>query len=425
MIQSADLQSADQWKADRWTRLLGLIEEIAVHNGFQQMHWPKNKGGVEPKDFTQFQEECPFTTKDQLARDRAENPPYGTNLTYPIDQYTRYNQTSGTLGEPMAWLDTPGDWQWMLGNWNVVLKNAGVRKGAKCFFAFSFGPFLGFWTAYEAAMQNGCLCIPGGGQSSEQRLKIILEQGVEYLFCTPTYALHLLQVTKDLRIDLAHNQLRTIIVAGETGGSDKGIKDKISMQWNGVQVYDHYGMTEVGPVAYEIPDQSVGLRIIQESYFAEVIDPVSTQTVPNGELGELVLTTLGRTGCPVLRYRSGDLVKAVDGFDEKGIPTFDLIGGILGRIDDMIIVRGVNLYPSSVDAVIRKFDEVKEYRVYKEKAGPMLEITIEVESSLEVANLIEVALKEVFSLRISVKPVPNGTFPQFEMKAKRWEDKLL
>ncbi len=423
MIQSADLQSADQWKADRWSRLLGLIEEIAVHNGFQQKHWPKNKGGVELKDFTQFQEECPFTTKDQLARDRAENPPYGTNLTYPIDQYTRYNQTSGTLGEPMAWLDTPGDWQWMLENWNVVLKNAGVRKGAKCFFAFSFGPFLGFWTAYEAAMQRGCLCIPGGGQSSEQRLKIILEQEVEYLFCTPTYALHLLEVANEGGIDLSRNQLRSIIVAGETGGSENGIREKISKQWNGVQVYDHYGMTEVGPVAYEIPGQSGGLRIIQESYFAEVVDPQSEQSIPSGELGELVLTTLGRVGCPVLRYRTGDLVKVEEGVDEKGIPTFDLIGGILGRADDMVVVRGVNLYPASVDAVIRKFDEVQEYRVYKERVGSMLELTIEVEASLEVAILIEVALKESFSLRIPVESVDRGTFPRFEMKAKRWEDK--
>ena len=378
---------------------------------------------MELKDFTQFQEECPFTTKDQLARDRAENPPYGTNLTYPIDQYTRYNQTSGTLGEPMAWLDTPGDWQWMLGNWNVVLKNAGVRKGAKCFFAFSFGPFLGFWTAYEAAMQRGCLCIPGGGQSSEQRLKIILEQGVEYLFCTPTYALHLLEVANEGGIDLSRNQLRSIIVAGETGGSENGIREKISKQWNGVQVYDHYGMTEVGPVAYEIPGQSGGLRIIQESYFAEVVDPQSEQSIPNGELGELVITTLGRVGCPVLRYRSGDLVKVEEGVDEKGISTFDLIGGILGRADDMVVVRGVNLYPASVDAVIRKFDEVQEYRVYKERVGSMLELTIEVEASLEVAILIEVALKESFSLRIPVESVDRGTFPRFEMKAKRWEDK--
>jgi len=423
MIQSADLQSADQWKADRWTRLLGLIEEIAVHNGFQQMHWPKNKGGVEPKDFTQFQEECPFTTKDQLARDRAENPPYGTNLTYPLDQYTRYNQTSGTLGEPMAWLDTPSDWQWMLENWNVVLKNAGVQKGAKCLFAFSFGPFLGFWTAYEAAMQRGCLCIPGGGQSSEQRLKVILDHEIEYLFCTPTYALHLPEVAKEAGIDLSGNQLRFIIVAGETGGSEKAVREKISKQWNGVQVYDHYGMTEVGPVAYEIPGRPGGLRIIQESYFAEVINQESEQSTPNGKLGELVLTTLGRAGCPVLRYRTGDLVKVEEGVDEKGIPTFDLIGGILGRADDMVVVRGVNLYPSSVDAIIRKFDEVQEYRVYKETAGSMLELTIEVEASLDVANLIEVGLKEAFSLRIPVRSVDRGTFPRFEMKAKRWEEK--
>ena len=181
MEQSADLKSADQPDTIRWPKFQAMLSELVEKNSFQQSHWPQIKNVSQLDGFAQFQEQCPFTTKDMFAKDRIDNPPYGTNLTYPLNQYTRFHQTSGTLGVPMAWLDTPDDWQWMLGNWDLVLENADVQKGEKCFFAFSFGPFLGFWTAHDAATQRGCLCIPGGGQSSEQRLKTILEQKADHL----------------------------------------------------------------------------------------------------------------------------------------------------------------------------------------------------------------------------------------------------
>ena len=139
MEQSADLKSADQSELIRWPKFQAMLGELAEHNSFQQTHWPLIKKANEIDGFAQFQEQCPFTTKDMLAKDRINHPPYGTNLTHPLNHYTRFHQTSGTLGAPMAWLDTPDDWQWMLGNWNVVLENAGVNKGKRCFFAFSFG----------------------------------------------------------------------------------------------------------------------------------------------------------------------------------------------------------------------------------------------------------------------------------------------
>ena len=421
MEQSADLKSADQPDTIRWPKFQAMLSELVEKNSFQQSHWPQIKNVSQLNGFVQFQEHCPFTTKDMLAKDRIDNPPYGSNLTYPLNHYTRFHQTSGTLGVPMTWLDTPGDWQWMLRNWELVLENAGVQKGEKCFFAFSFGPFLGFWTAHDAATQRGCLCIPGGGQSSEQRLKTILEQKADHLFCTPTYALRLPEVAEEAGIDLSDNHLRSIIVAGETGGSQLSFREKIATQWHVVKVIDHYGMTEVGPVAYEIPGGQGGLRIIADSYFPEVIDSKSGLPVAEGALGELVLTTLGRTGCPVLRYRTGDLVRLETGMDQQGNPIFDLIGGILGRTDDMVVVRGVNLYPASVDAVIRRFNQVREYRVYKENTGSMVEIKIKIEAEPEIAKLVETELKDAFSLRIPVQSVEEGKLPRFEMKAKRWE----
>ena len=119
----------------------------------------------------------------------------------------------------MEWMDTAEDWQWMLENWKLIIKAAGLASGDRCFFAFSFGPFLGFWTAYEAAVQAGCVCIPGGGLSTEARIRSILENKVNYLFCTPTYARRMLETAREQQIDLQNHQLKKIIVAGECGGS--------------------------------------------------------------------------------------------------------------------------------------------------------------------------------------------------------------
>ena len=309
----------------------------------------------------------------------------------------------------------------MLGNWKNILRATGIQTGARCFFAFSFGPFLGFWTAYEAVVQMQCIAIPGGGQSTEARLQAILDNEVEYLFCTPTYAIRLIQAAEDLQLPLQNHQLKKIIVAGECGGSTPGIRKAIDEAWGEkALLFDHYGMTEVGPVAYEIPGGLGGLRILLDSYYAEVIDPDSLEPVNDGALGELVLTPLGRTGSPVFRYRTGDLIRAKRGLDDKGFPTFDLTGGILGRTDDMVVIRGVNLYPSAVDRVVRKFSGVKEYQVVIEDVRGMKEIQIRAECDQTVAKELQKAMRDTFSLRIPVESTPENTLPRFEMKAKRW-----
>ena len=412
---------AERWECKRWTDFKENLKKISASNPFQQVHFPALASYSNWNGFSEFISQSPFTTKDDLAADREKNPPYGTNLTFPLSEYKKFNQTSGTQAQPMGWLDTMEDWRWMLGNWDRVLEAAQVSPEDRCFFAFSFGPFLGFWTAYESATQRGCVCIPAGGQSTEQRLYGILNQQAEHLFCTPTYAMRLTQYAEDAGIDLSGHGLKSIIVAGETGGSLTTIRDRICSGWGkDIRVHDHYGMTEVGPVAYEKPGGQGGLRIILDSYFAEVIDPQTLQPVKDGERGELVLTTLGRVGCPVFRYRTGDLVRGVAGFDEMGLPIFDLIGGILGRSDDMVVVRGVNLYPSAVDAVVTRFPEIREYQVLIENRDSMLEAKIRIEAGENVSSLLEAALQESFSLRIPVENVADGSLPRHEMKARRW-----
>jgi phenylacetate-CoA ligase len=304
----------------------------------------------------------------------------------------------------------------MLGNWGHIYRAARLIKGDRIYFAFSFGPFLGFWTAFEAAARLGFLCLPGGGQGSGARLRAMIQHGATVLCCTPTYALHLAEAAAREDIDLAESAVRKIIVAGEPGGSVPHVRQRISAAWQGAEIIDHYGMTEVGPVAYQDSERADVLRIIEESYFAEIIHPETALPVPAGEVGELVLTTLGRIGAPVLRYRTGDLVKRMVG--ESG---FALEGGIIGRADDMIVVRGVNIYPSAVDAVVRSLPEIVEYRVEVSRRGALTEVELEIESSDDAAVArLERALMSAFSLRIPVSCVPENSLPRFEMKARRW-----
>jgi phenylacetate-CoA ligase len=396
--------------ADALDHLRVLLGSILPANVF----YARRLAGLgEITSVADFTARVPFTTKADLAVDQAANPPYGTNLTEPRPHYTRFCQTSGTTSRPLAILDTNASWHWMLGNWRRIYAAAGVVPGACIYFAFSFGPFLGFWTAFEAAAQLGCLCLPGGGLGSAARLRAMIEHGAQVLCCTPTYALRLAEVAAAEGIDLARAHVRTIIVAGEPGGSVPAVRERIRAAWHGAHVFDHYGMTEVGPVAYEDTARPGVLRIVPDAYFVEVIEPAGTAPVPDGGVGELVLTPYGRTAWPLLRYRTGDLVKWSR--DAQGIA---LEGGIIGRADDMIVVRGVNIYPSAIEAVVRTLPEVTEYRVEVSRRGPMTELVIHAETA-DPARL-EGALAAAFSLRIPVRQVAPGSLPRPEMKARRW-----
>lgn len=375
----------------------------------------------------QFYDRFPFTTKAELAADQKANPIYGTNLTYPLERYTRCHQTSGTSGTPLRWLDTPESWEWMSGNWQTIFRAANITREDTLFFAFSFGPFIGFWLAFEAALKLGCRCLPGGGMSTAARVRAILDHRATAVCCTPTYALHLAEVAAAEKIDLSASNVKTLIVAGEPGGSIPGTRARLESLWPGARVQDHHGMTEVGPVTYECPVRPRVLHVMESAYIAEIIDPATGEHVAAGQPGELVLTTLGRLGSPLIRYRTGDLVRsAVDTQCECGRSELALEGGILGRTDDMVCIRGVNVYPSAVEEILRAQGGVAEYQVQVSRRDALAEIAIQAEPDSSIADpaafasRIEGALQTAFNLRIPVSAVPSGSLPRFEMKAKRW-----
>lgn len=406
-------------------RLRGVLTELIPANRFYTRKFEAVGVGFDVASLADFSQRFPVMTKAELVADQVAHAPYGTNLTYALSSYTRFHQTSGTSGVPLRWLDTPDSWDAMIESWTEVFRAAGVGAGDRVMFAFSFGPFLGFWLAFESAERLGCLCLPGGGLSSAARLRLMRDNRANVLCCTPTYAMRLAEVAATERIEIASLAVKTIIVAGEPGGSIPSTRAKLESLWLGARIFDHHGMTEVGPVTYECPQKSGVLHVIESAFFAEVIDPVTEKPTSRGEL---VLTTLTRLGAPLLRYRTGDLVQTETSTQPCGCGRSELrlVGGILGRVDDMVIVRGVNIYPSAVEEILRRHPEVNEYQVHVSQVGAMAELRLEVEPTdgcADVTGLIACvrqSLESAFSLRIPIEAVAPGALPRFEMKAKRW-----
>jgi len=408
---------------DRQTaKLSRLIESLADANSFFSPRLAQAgllKGAAFSLDA--FRRLTP-TTKQELLADQEAAPPYGTNLTFPIAHYTRLHQTSGTKGKPLRWLDTAESWQWMLDCWRQIFEKIGVQKGDRLFFPFSFGPFLGFWTAFEAAGQLGCLCLAAGGMSSAARLHMLLDNRAQVMLCTPTYALHLAQTAAECKIPI-EGVLQKIVVAGEPGGSIPATRRWIESAW-GARLFDHSGMTEIGPMTFECLEHPGGLHVLEDDYFVEIVDPETLEAGAPGALGELLVTNLGRIGSPLLRYRTGDLVRAATSPCACGSPFIRLEGGILGRTDDMVAIRGNNFFPSALENVLRRFSEVLEYRVRVDRTSPLAELQIEIECvpeqhGEEIAGRIAAVIRDELYFRADVKLAAVGSLPRFEMKARR------
>ena len=366
--------------------------------------------------------QLPFTTKEELSTDQVSHPPYGTNLTFPLAQYTCLHRTSGTTGEPLRWLDTAESWDWWGRCWGEIYRGAGVTSADRLMIAFSFGPFIGFWSAYHGAQMLGALTIPNGGMTSDQRIRAILSNDVTVLIATPTYALRLAEVAEQDGINLSEtSSVRVTIHAGEPGASLPATKERIEMRW-GARAYDHAGATEVGAWGVMCESQA-GLHLNEDEFICEVLDP---ETDDPADEGELVITNLGRVGMPVIRYRTGDYVKLKSGACACGRESRVLDGGVIGRIDNALIIRGLNVYPATLENIILKFSDVQEFagRVYG--TGTLDELEIQIESTnpnpADTAIAVAAAIRDELGLRVIVKTVPLGTLPRYELKSKRFTD---
>lgn len=392
--------SLDQVRADQLRRVSRGID-ILLH---QTPFWRERLHPVRTwDDYARL----PLTGKAELVAEQAAHPPFGRLLTFPLEAYTRLHQTSGSSGgAPLRWLDTAESWEWWTRIWaEQVLPAAGVTARDRVFLAFSFGPFIGFWSAFAGAERLGAMVISGGAMTSEQRARAILDVAATVLCCTPTYALRLAESAFDAGIDLAHSAIRTTIHAGEPGASIPATREALAKAF-GATPFDHTGMTELGPTGFGCP-LGDGVHLLDSEFIFEVVG------------GELVATNLGRWGMPLIRYRTGDRAELTYGC-ACGCPFAKVVGGLRGRVDDMFTVRGTNLFPAQVEEVVRRHQQVVEFVIEVRTERRMEEVEVLLETAdTAVAERVAADLRNALGVRLDCRTVPPGTLPRAELKAQR------
>ncbi|MGA9856290.1 MAG: phenylacetate--CoA ligase family protein [Solirubrobacteraceae bacterium] len=420
------------------------LESLQLAKLRSQIAWAKQRSpwyrrtlaDVDPTAIASVAElrELPMLTREQWMDSQFAHPPYGELPTIGGDGAIRVHTTSGTTGKgPLRALDSRKDWAWIAEMWSYGIWGCGVRPTDTAYIAFGYGSFIGFWGLHYAMEKIGVLNVPGGAQPTESRVRQIIDFGATVVASTPTYALRLAQEAQTLGIDLRGSAVQRVILSGEPAGSIPQTKALIEEQW-GAKAFDTAGMTEIGTImVFECEHQPGGTHIIEDHVLEEVIDPDTLEPVAYGESGERVVTSFGRGSTPLIRYRTGDLVCKVPASTCACGRGFDIYeGGILGRVDDMKIIRGTNVYPRAIEAIVREYEVVDEFQTVITREGVRDEITLRVELKADADDERWDGLAETLHTRLAqaheglnfrIERAGTGELPRFELKAKRTIDK--
>ena len=366
----------------------------------------------------------PFTRKQDLR----DGYPFGF-FAVPLAEVVRIHTTSGTTGKPTVVGYTKKD----LENWaGLIARNltmVGLKPGDVFQNMVNYGMFTGGLGFHYGAEKIGLTVVPGATGNTRRQIEMIDDFGVTAIHCTPSYAMHLAEVAEEMKTDLP--TLKTGLFGAEPWSDS--LRGELEHRL-GVTAYDSYGLSELyGPgVAFECQERE-GLHIWHDTYLVEIIDPVTGETLGEGEQGELVVTPLVKEAMPLLRYRTGDITCLLPGDCPCG--RAQKIGRITGRSDDMLVIRGINVFPSQIEHVLLRIPEVgNHFMVYIDRVNHLDEMTIEVEInrtsfSGELADLARIQkkvvkeLRNALDLRTTVRLVEPGSLPRFEGKARRVIDR--
>src|SRR2546422_4581694 len=361
-------------------RLREQVSHAAAHSSFYRRKL--KAAGVKPATIRTLADlgRLPFTTKDELKENQAAKPPWGDVLAVPMDDVLRIHMTSATTGRPLAFLDTKDDWYGFYHSYARALHAFGVRPADMVMAAFSYGPWIGYWSGFYAAQDLGCLVFPVGGLSTDQRIDALLTYPITVLGCTPSYALFLAEAAARKGIDLAKDtKVRITWHTGEPGASIPATRAKIEAAF-GAQAYDLPGLTEIAAWGFGCGARA-GLTHVNEDYcYPEVLDE-RDQPVRSGERGELVFTSLYRKAMPLIRYRTRDVVQLADRPCPCGRTLVGLEGGVVARLDDMKKVRGIIVYPRRIEELIRGHAGVDEFQIVFRRVEGLDEIVVRVDPS--------------------------------------------
>lgn len=427
-LPRADLQALQLLKLRR------MCEWAYTHSPFHKRRFDEAGFQLSQLKTLADIQRIPFMTREAWMDSQMEAPMFGNLLATEQTHAIRYHLTSGTSGRtPLRVLDSMKDWEWISEMWSYGLWGFGVRPEDRVYFAFGYGSFIGFWGAHYSCEKLGALVIPGGAQTTSARIKQIVEMDATVVCSTPTYALHLWQKAREMGIDLAkESKVSKLILSGEPAGSIPAVKHQLEEAW-GAKCGDSAGMTELGTiVVFECAHQPGGTHIIEDHFIEEVINPVTGEPVGYGELGERVVTSFGRGFIPVIRYRTKDLVMKVPASTCSCGRTWDIYsGGIRGRVDDMKLIRGTNVYPRAVESIVREYSAIDEFQIYiwrKENKQDEITVKVELRPGLEaqwdkMSGCLARDLSQAHEgLRFNLERMEYGQLPHFELKAKRLVD---
>jgi len=408
-------------------KLRAIVQQAWNHSPFYRKKFEEASLTPDKIHSVEDVSRLPFITKEDLRQRQEASPPWGDILTLKAEECQRVHLTSGTTGKPLKILDTAEDWSKFCHIYARNLYAYGIRKMDMVMPAFSFGPWIGFWAGYYACQEIGCLLFASGGMKTEQRLDALLTYPITVLGCTPSYAIHMADVASKSGINLSQQaKIRISWHTGESGAAVPGVRKKIEEAY-GCKAFDFLGSTEIGPWGFNCEFQS-GLTHVNEDWaYPEVLHLETDEPVGPGGTGELVLTNLERRANPFLRYRSRDIVQVADRRCPCGRTLFSLEGSVRGRLDDMKKIRGIIVYPSKVEEIIREFKEVEEFQVLFKRIHDLDEILVRIDPVPELERgfysslrgRLEKALQIGLGIRTSVEILESGSLPRWDHKAKR------
>ncbi len=428
------------WRRERECMAREQLEELQLRMLRDQLHHVHerspfyrrklDRAGLKPDDIRTMEEarRIPFTFKEELRRSQEENPPWGDFSCIRPDEAVRVFQTTGTTGKPVRIMYSHKDWHENFYEQFMHYRCAyGLTPKDVLFVPFSYGLYIAWWGFQTHMEKAGLLIVPGGGMSSQDRLRTMLDWGATVTCGTPSYLFYLAETARKLGVDLAGSTVRKMVAAGEPGAAVLATKKALESSW-GARVFDNVGSTEVSNFGWECIKQQ-GTHVCETLFMAEVVDLKSEQPLGDGQVGELVMTNLACESMPLIRYRTGDLVRFNRQRCGCGRSYLRLDGGVLGRSDDMFQFAGVNIYPSQIQNLLHEVNEFSsEYQLIVPRMGSGKHLEIRVEPATPHTSPTELKratefLTEMVKYKVGITPdilvVESGSLPRVEGKAKR------
>ncbi len=409
--------------------------QALVHYAYENTVFYRRKFdacGLKPEDIRtleDFKRKVPLTDKSEFIGLQQERPPYGDTQALPLDLVSHHAETSGTTGVPLAIPYSMADTvrygeSWVYGFWAL-----GIRPSDTMYFAFNWGNFAGFWSAYWGARRLGCRIISGGGQDTKGHIQAIMRMRPTVLLSTPTFALRMAAVAQEMGVDLANGPIKFTFHAGEPGPTAlPGMRERIESSW-GAKSGELLGIAEIDAMAPGCPIGN-GVHVNEMNVFSWSMDPQTREEVDEGATGENIVTSYANTAQPLLNYRTHDIVRRRSSCP-CGRSWTKFEGSVLGRTDFMVTVRGTNVYQTAVENILSEVPGVSmhyELVLSHEDGNDTMTVRFEPDPSLpsdrhsQVAREAGERIHQALHVRLNVVPVEPGSLPRFDLKTRRIVD---